>query len=284
MPQSEEVLERFIKTLVQEITDTRPEYLTTPFTVAEIYLHLVPYRSHRALIGVEMNGDYEEALLQLLSGEGDCLLVDSSVARQEMQRELAGPNPNTALFHEFAAADVRLHPRRVPLDVGRGSEVGAAEVPEAGTIDPDMASTVGGAAELEAERERGAERELEVGGTGPVKPTAPPPEDIEPVEVLRSEPGRSDEDGVVGHIEPASAPSPVSHEPASAGNVSTDGEPSDVLTVCHWCRETLPACELVNYCPFCGSDVRPSPSCQECGEAMEARWHFCISCGADVRD
>ena len=283
MPQSEEVLERFIKTLVQEITDTRPEYLTTPFTVAEIYLNFVPYRSHRALIGVEMNGDYEEALLQMLSGEGDCLLVDSSVARQEMQRELAGPNPNTALFHEFAAADVRLHPRRVPLDVGRGSEVGAAEVPEADTIDPEMASTVGGAAELEAEKELEAERELEVGGTGPAEPTAPPPEDIEPVEVLRSEPGRSDEDGVVGHIETASAPSPVSHEPASAGNVSTDGQPSDVLTVCRWCREALPACESVNYCPFCGSDLRPSP-CQECGEAMEARWHFCISCGADVRD
>lgn len=283
MPQSEEVLERFIEALVQEITDTRPEYLTTPFTVAEIYLNFVPYRSHRALIGVEMNGDYEEALLQMLSGEGDCLLVDSSVARQEMQRELAGPNPNTSLFHEFAAADVRLHPRRVPLDVGRGSEVGATEVPEADTIDPEMASTVGGAAELEAEKELEAERELEVGGTGPAEPTAPPPEDIEPVEVLRSEPGRSDEDGVVGHIETASAPSPVSHEPASAGNVSTDGQPSDVLTVCRWCREALPACESVNYCPFCGSDLRPSP-CQECGEAMEARWHFCISCGADVRD
>ena len=283
MPQSEEVLERFIEALVQEITDTRPEYLTTPFTVAEIYLNFVPYRSHRALIGVEMNGDYEEALLQMLSGEGDCLLVDSSVVRQEMQRELAGPNPNTSLFHEFAAADVRLHPRRVPLDVGRGSEVGAAEVPEADTIDPEMASTVGGAAELEAEKELEAERELEVGGTGPAEPTAPPPEDIEPVEDLRSEPGRSDEDGVVGHIETASAPSPVSHEPASAGNVSTDGQPSDVLTVCRWCREALPACESVNYCPFCGSDLRPSP-CQECGEAMEARWHFCISCGADVRD
>lgn len=283
MPQSEEVLERFIETLVQEITDTRPEYLTAPFTVAEIYLNLVPYRSHRALIGVEMNGDYEEALLQMLSGESDCLLVDSSVARQEMQRELAGPNPNTALFHEFAAADVRLHPRRVPLDVGRGSELGAAEVPEADTIDPEIASMVGGATELEAERGPGAERELEVGGTGSTEPTAPPPEDIKPVEVLRSEPGRSGEDGVVGHIETTSSPSPVSHKPASAGNVSTDGQPSGALTVCHWCREVLPACELVNYCPFCGSDVRPSP-CQECGGAMEARWHFCISCGADVRD
>ena len=70
MPQSGDVLERFIETLVQEIMVNRPAYLTSPFTVAEIYQGLVPYRSHRALIGVEMNADYEEALLQMLSGEG----------------------------------------------------------------------------------------------------------------------------------------------------------------------------------------------------------------------
>ena len=81
MSQSGDVLERFIETLVQEITVTRPEYLTASFTVAEIYQDLIPYRSHRALIGVEMNGDYEEALLRMLSGEGDCLLLDSAAAR-----------------------------------------------------------------------------------------------------------------------------------------------------------------------------------------------------------
>ena len=57
MPQSGDVLERFIKALVLEITSTRPEYLTTPFTVAEIYQDLVPYQSTRALIGGEDNGD-----------------------------------------------------------------------------------------------------------------------------------------------------------------------------------------------------------------------------------
>ena len=162
MPQSGEILERFIETLVQEIAVTRPEYLTAPFTIAEIYQDLVPYRSHRASIGVEMNGDYEEALLQMLSGEGDCLLLDSAVARQEMQDELASPNPNTSLFHDFAAADVRLHPGRVPLDVGRGSEeaaVGAAleavEVSEADLIGPGVER------ELEAKRKLEAERELE---------------------------------------------------------------------------------------------------------------------------
>ena len=36
------------------------------------------------------------------------------------------------------------------------------------------------------------------------------------------------------------------------------------------------------YDPFCGSDLHPTP-CKECGEAMEARWQFCVSCGTDIR-
>jgi len=318
MPQSGEILERFIETLVQEIAVTRPEYLTAPFTIAEIYQDLVPYRSHRALIGVEMNGDYEEALLQMLSGEGDCLLLDSAVARQEMQDELASPNPNTSLFHDFAAADVRLHPGRVPLDVGRGSEgaaeeaaVEAVEVSEADLVDPGVERELEAERKLEAERQLEVERELEaerqlevereleaerqesaseetppkaaeVGGGGPPVPATP--EGLEQVELVRAEPAGSGEDGVVGHIKTASAPSMASFkEPAPDGNGATDTESNDVLTVCHWCRETLPVRDSVHFCPFCGSDLRPSP-CRECGEAMEARWQFCVSCGVDVRD
>ena len=133
-----DVLQRFLGALVQQIAATRPEYLTGPFTVAEIYQDLVPYRSHRDLIGVEMNGDYEDALARLLSGEGDYLLLDSEVARRELQEELAGPNPNTALFREFAAVDVRLHPSRVPPGDETGSEV-RAEDSEVNAIDADEA-------------------------------------------------------------------------------------------------------------------------------------------------
>ncbi len=103
MSQSGDVLDRFLEALVERITVTRPEYLTGPFTVAEIYQDLVPYRSHRNLIGVEMSGDYEDALARMLSGEGDYLLLDSEAARRELQVELSSPNPNTALFREFAA-------------------------------------------------------------------------------------------------------------------------------------------------------------------------------------
>ena len=107
-----EMLRRFHRALVRELQATA-EDLEAPFTVAEIYQNLVPYRTHRDELMVEMNGDYEHALLRLLAGEGDYLTIESRTARQELQDELASPNPNTGLFRDFAAADVRLNPHVV---------------------------------------------------------------------------------------------------------------------------------------------------------------------------
>ncbi len=271
MSQPGDVLERFFEVLVQQIAATRPEYLTAPFTVAEIYQNLVPYRSYRDLIGVEMNGDYEDALLRMLSGEGGYLVLDSEVARREMQAELAGPNPNTALFHEFAAVDVRLHPSRVPVGAGIGPEV-ESEASEADRTEVVVAGT------------RAEEPEAEVEAVGPsAEPVAAKPGGAEPVGPSRPEPERSGEDSVVGHIETASAPPPESVEAAGTDRPdSAHAESGDVMTVCHWCREDLPVRDPIHFCPFCGSDLRPSP-CRKCGQAMEARWQFCVSCGADVR-
>ncbi len=272
MSQSGDVLERFFEVLLQQITATRPEYLTAPFTVAEIYQNLVPYRSHRNVIGVEMNGDYEDALLRMLSGQGGYLVLDSEVARREMQAELASPNPNTALFHDFAAVDVRLHPSRVPVGADTRNKV-QAEASEADTNEVVVAGT------------RAEEPEAEVEAVEPsTEPVAADPGGAEPVGPSRPEPVRSSEDGVVGHIETASAP-PLASVKAVApdGPDSAHAESGDVvMTVCHWCREDLPVRDSIHFCPFCGSDLRPSP-CRECGEAMEARWQFCVSCGADVR-
>jgi hypothetical protein len=115
--QRSDALARFHRTLVEEILRTRPAYLREPFTVAEIYQNLVPYRTHRDRIGVEMNGDYEDALLRLLSGQGEYLVLESEHARNEISAELLSPNPNTGLFREFAAVDVRLNPLRMPRDL-----------------------------------------------------------------------------------------------------------------------------------------------------------------------
>ncbi|MCG6955222.1 MAG: zinc ribbon domain-containing protein [Gemmatimonadetes bacterium] len=109
-----DVLERFHKALVEEIRVRRPEYLQRPFTVAEIYQNLVPYGTHRDLIGVEMNGDYEDALTRMLAGEGGYLILESEDALRLLQHELHESHPNVGAYREFAAVDVRLNPKLLP--------------------------------------------------------------------------------------------------------------------------------------------------------------------------
>jgi len=114
MTEMSDVLARFHAALVEEILTRRPEYIHAPFTVAEIYQNLVPYGTHRDLIGVEMNGDYEDALLRLLAGEGGYLVLESPQALRTLREEVSASNPNTGLYREFAAVDVRLNQAFLP--------------------------------------------------------------------------------------------------------------------------------------------------------------------------
>lgn len=143
-----QVVERFHQTLVDEIRRDGAEKLGRPFTVAEIYQSLVPYRTHRDRIGVEMNGDYEDALLRLLAGEGEYLVLDSDSARDRIRQELEGTNPNTGIYREFAALEVRLNPRKLPSGLDRsqtsldGMDSNAGSAPSSppegpGLLDPD---------------------------------------------------------------------------------------------------------------------------------------------------
>lgn len=126
MTVSQDVLTSFHRVLVEEIRNKRPEYLKGPFTVAEIYQDLVPYPTHRDRIGVEMNGDYEDALIRLLAGEGGYLTLESEHALKQLRSELQSKNPNTGVYREYAAVDVRLNPAGlnggsvVTPDAGRG--------------------------------------------------------------------------------------------------------------------------------------------------------------------
>src|SRR5918992_3897347 len=102
-------LDRILHRLVQRIRAEYPEYMNRPFEVSELYQNIVPYRHHRRELGIETNQDYELALLRLLAGERGYLMGDASM-QDAVKRELASPNPNTALFREFAAARVSLSP------------------------------------------------------------------------------------------------------------------------------------------------------------------------------
>jgi len=99
---------RFYRVLVESIHERAPADLKRSFTVAEIYQSLVPCRTHRDRLALTMNEDYDQALLRLLAGEGDFLILESEPARKRIQKELKSRNPNVGIYREFAAAEVRL--------------------------------------------------------------------------------------------------------------------------------------------------------------------------------
>lgn len=155
-PHGQEILEQFHRALVQEIRRVHPEYLRAPFPVSEIYQRLVPYRTHRDRIGAGMSAEYEHALLRLLSGEGGCLELDSDSVREAIRRELDSPNPNTGIYREFAAVQVRLAPGRV-IEVG--AEDRAPEPSVAMPASPPSAPGTWGVVDVPA-RSPGAAGEL----------------------------------------------------------------------------------------------------------------------------
>ena len=266
-----EILRRFHKALVTEIRKSNPGYLDGPFTVAEIYQNLVPYRTHRDEIGVEMNGDYEDALLRLLAGEGDFLVIESNDARQTIREELDASNPNTGIFRDFAAADVRLNPQMLGL-VGNDmpeevtgvpesesgevyetfEEVFEAEEPEevAQAGDSPMEGRIFDAADEPAVTEERVEE------SAPFEAETEEQADV-------SDAGGADlpDTGVVEEVEEDASESPGT---------------------CPWCRESLPGSGHLNFCPFCGSSLMVVP-CSGCGEELELNWRFCVACGTEVK-
>lgn len=256
----QEVLRRFHRALVREIHARDPERLGSPFTVAEIYQDLVPYRTHRDELGVEMNADYEHALLRLLAGEGEFLSIESNTARQEIREELDSPNPNTGLYRDFAAADVRLTLDKLDPSLFAWETATAAAEEE----EPMDEGVTKGEAPFEPEERL----EVEPVGASLASPagSGPPEEELASPEALHQV-----SDGETGSLR------------GKGATVPKDLSAEDDLPFenCPWCREKLPQRPGVRFCPFCGSNVRLVP-CPACGEELELNWRFCVACGTEV--
>jgi hypothetical protein len=279
----QEVLRRFHRALLREIRAANPEYLHSPFSVAEIYQNLVPYRTHRDELGVEMNADYEHALLRLLAGEGDYLNRD------------------------FAAADVRLNPEKVDDGLG-GEGSGPAEAEEAARDEPDIFEEKAEEPVPETEHTEvqddaavlllsddgafsgsGADEAERVSSADVVTSDKPDDEvEAKPEEVPEEMPEVVAE--AVPEEVPEETPAAVSDAGAEEDAVEDaveeaekEGKDSDIFTpdVCPWCRGSLPERDGMKFCPFCGSNVQRRP-CPECGEELELKWQFCIACGTEV--
>lgn len=266
----EEVLERFHRALIEEIQTQRPDYLTGPFTVAEIYQNLVPYGSHRDRIGVDMNADYEDALLRLLAGEGGFLVLESEHALRDIRDELEASNPNTGLYREFAAVDVRLNQSRIDLS--------AAAIDELTDLAEELDAEVPVPMHELAPAEKADDLGLVPPGAdlftnGPPPPAATAPQTSEEPEDGAGVASSIDDDEVeapVGGLQPEF----VEPEPQKRPEVR-GGAP------CPWCRADLPDRDPLNFCPYCGTDLKLVP-CPSCGEELEPDWRFCVSCGTEV--
>jgi predicted RNA-binding Zn-ribbon protein involved in translation (DUF1610 family) len=116
-----DAVERMYRHLVRTVRSRFPQYLTQPFTVADLYQTVLPYRLHRRELGLETNEDYEITLTELLSGAREYLIVDEAM-RDALHAELATSNPDPTAFKQFATASVALSPTAL-----RGLEAGPSE-------------------------------------------------------------------------------------------------------------------------------------------------------------
>ncbi len=252
-------LDRILQRLVQRIRAEYPEYMNRPFEVSELYQNIVPYRHHRRELAIETNQDYEMALLRLLAGERGYLLGDATM-QEAVKRELASPNPNTALFREFAAARVSLSPEAAR----RYEQLSSKESV------PDDVRTVTAAPPPRA------------------APPPPPPSRAAP-SALPAQPSIS---AMAPPPPPPRAPTPPPAEyyatpPSSERTIGTASRAAGMTSAavaaggCRYCGGALPQGRRVTFCPHCGQNLTVQ-RCPACSTELELGWKFCTTCGRAV--
>ena len=248
---NDEVVTRLYRRLVEELR-SRGHSADEPLKVSELYQELVPYRSVRSILGVELNADYEHALLRLLAGERDLLRLEPAVARDELRREVAAPYPFVGMFRKFAGSSVWVSMKAAPDAV-------AAE-------DVDESAGEAASPEHPAPPSRGRTPRPASGRPDPRFPRVQ--------EAAPDRPGRRG-----GGLIPARATVPVQlhREDAAEGGLTEAGAD------CAFCGDGLPAGRRVRFCPHCGGDQRLRP-CPRCEAVLEREWRYCIRCGHEVAD
>lgn len=260
---NDEVVTRLYRCLVEELR-RRGHDEEHPLKVSELYQELVPYRAVRSSLGVELNADYEHALLRLLAGERNLLRLEPEQAREELRREVDAPYPFVGLFRKFSASNVWVDMEKL------GDRPAATREPATGA--PPVTAVPPGAHRAEPDRTPRPAAPTPTARPVDAPAAAPSPiaaEAEDPVPVARR-----------GGPLPARAPAPVQLHREEA-----ETDPAERLTRvgadCVFCAEGLPAGRRIRFCPHCGGDQRLRP-CPRCDAVLEREWRYCISCGHEV--
>ena len=234
-------LDRMFRHLARTVRAKHPQYLSQPFTVAELHQSILPYRLHRRELGLETNEDYEITLSELLAGSRDYLIVDESM-RDRLRSELASKNPDPTAFKQFATYTVALSPGALrSLEAGPGDDVSTPLTLDAMGSTPTTAET-------------------------PVAATPvnnPPPSPPAPRAASAPSPP------------PPKAASRISSSRSPIGSRAVVAGAGDR---CRYCNELLPDGRTITFCPHCGQNLTVV-NCEACGTELEVGWKFCPVCG-----
>lgn len=121
------------------------------FTVAELRRSLLPYPRCRTALGLASKAEYDVAVLRLLDGDG-VLEADDPGLGEEVERELASPEPGLGVLDDHAATALRPGPRlrealraEGPTDAdGDGSEAGVVSRSSSGAPPSGACDACGG--------------------------------------------------------------------------------------------------------------------------------------------
>ena len=228
------------------LAELDPSRVHGPVEVNELYQRLVPYRTHRAVLGLDSHEDYEMTLLRLLAGERGYAFVEPEEARAALIQESVAINPDTGLYKRYGAASVSLDPEHVRASLG---QVEAAQAPTG--VESDVSGTP---------KPPAMDRLTEI----PWFPEPPP--DVPEIEVADAGPDAAPEQPELPFAldeEGAEAPQPA---------------PRAASAPCAFCGGELPVGRAVIFCPHCGQNVGVV-HCPSCGTELEVGWQFCITCG-----
>src|SRR5437868_5813194 len=106
-------LDGLFRRLVANLTALDPAAIHRPVRIAEIPERLVPYRTHRKLLGFDTNEDYEMTILRLLAGERGLAQVFPADVATALTREAASVNPDTTIIRRYPEATVLLNEDRL---------------------------------------------------------------------------------------------------------------------------------------------------------------------------
>lgn len=242
LPSEPDEVERLFRRLVLNVAQLDPSRLDAPIPIADIHQNLVPYRTHRAVLAIDTNQDYEMTVLRFLAGEGGFAWVEPDEVRALFEREAHAVNPETGIFRRFPSATVRLNPDRA-----RGMLGG-----------PDA-----------------VHREMEP--SGPTEPPARKVEEQEPAfEIAAPVPPAARKDEEEQPELPFSLEEGMDEGPETTGrDITSPG------AQCSYCGGGLPVGRTVIFCPHCGQNVGVM-HCPVCGTDLDVGWRFCLTCGREM--